>query len=79
MIREVGEALQLQGSRSEELAVACMADGGNVASVSVIDMIVRYWGKWEPGAEVICIGMGPGFVLCGAALKASLGHQLTRL
>ena len=71
LIREVGKALQLQGSRSEKLATAGMADGGNVASVSVIDMLARCWGKWEEGAEMTCVGFGPGFVICGAALKAA--------
>jgi predicted naringenin-chalcone synthase len=69
MIREVGKALELKGSLSEELATECMADGGNIASASVVDMIERTWKELENGNELICIGMGPGFVMCGAALK----------
>ena len=68
MIKEVGQALQLQGSLSEQLATDCMADGGNIASASVIDMIARSWELLPEGSELICVGMGPGFVMCGAAL-----------
>jgi len=70
MIREVGDALKLKGTRSEELALVCMADGGNIASASVIDMIEKSWKQLTNMKEVLCIGMGPGFVMCGVALKA---------
>ena len=69
MIQEVGKELQLEGSRSSELAVNCMADGGNIASVSVIDMIAKSWPTLRWGDEMVCVGMGPGFVMCGAAMR----------
>ena len=75
MIREVGKELQLEGSRSSELAVNCMADGGNISSVSVIDMIAKSWATLHWGDEMVCVGMGPGFVMCGAAMRAIGGEK----
>ena len=72
MVCEVGGALELEGSRSNTLATNCMADGGNIASVSVIDMIAKCWDKLGEGDQIVVVGMGPGFVMCGAALQAPL-------
>ena len=79
MIREVGGALGLEGTRSNELATTCMADGGNIASVSVIDMLARSWDDIGGGGgdnQVVVVGMGPGFVMCGACLKSQTYPKL---
>ena len=78
MIREVGGGLELDGSRSNELATTCMADGGNIASVSVIDMLARSWDEIGGGGDnqVVVVGMGPGFVMCGACLRSQTRPKL---
>ena len=61
------------------MATKCMSDGGNIASASVIDIIEKSWNQLKNGDELVCIGMGPGVVLCGAALKVRLLQAYTRV
>jgi len=71
MIRDIGGALDLEGTASEAIAWKSMARLGNVASATVLDMIRMAWGNLSKDSEVIVIGMGPGFVLDGVAMKGS--------
>merc|ERR1719235_2823501 len=74
MIQDASSALGLTGTWSHHAALASMADGGNLASSTIIDMVAEAWGKLKSGDEVVAMGMGPGFVMDGVAMKAVGGR-----
>mmetsp|Transcript_101166 Transcript_101166/g.286697 ORF Transcript_101166/g.286697 Transcript_101166/m.286697 type:complete len:387 (-) Transcript_101166:124-1284(-) len=70
MIQDAHAALCTLGTWSHEAALESMADGGNRASATIIDMLRSAWGRLKAGDEVIAMGMGPGFVMDGVAMRA---------
>ena len=73
MVHDCGERLALGGTPSEAAALASLRRGGNIASATVLDMLAEEWGRIQPGEELLVIGMGPGFVMAGAALRCEWG------
>lgn len=69
MVKDAAEGLGTKGTLSHEAAIESMANGGNLASSTVIDMVRWSWGHLQEHDEVIAMGMGPGFVMDGVAMR----------
>lgn len=69
MVEDASKGLGLTGTWSHKAAIASMANGGNLASATIIDMLRSAWGGLKKSDEVVAMGMGPGFVMDGVAMR----------
>lgn len=72
MIKDAHAALETLGTWSHRAGIASMADGGNLASATIIDMVSSAWKGLKNGDEMIAMGMGPGFVMDGVSMRMSI-------
>jgi len=81
IIRSLMDALHLNGSDSEALSWESMS-GGNLSSVTVIDMLLKAWPRlmrFEDGSKVAVLGMGPGMFLEGVCLRCDKASNVQEL
>lgn len=69
MIQDAHAALGTLDTWSHAAALESMADGGNLASATIIDMLRCAWTRFQVGDEIVAMGMGPGFVMDGVAMQ----------
>jgi len=56
--------------------------GGNLSSVTVIDMLLKAWPRlmrFEDGSKVAVLGMGPGMFLEGVCLRCDKASNVQEL
>ena len=76
----MGKHVRCQSSivkRTSLNATFYLITGGNLSSVTVIDMLLKSWPKLmqlEDGSKVAILGMGPGMFLEGVCLRCEAGN-----
>ena len=69
IVSNLAKSLEIEGTANESLAFKNLRTVGNVSSSCVINMLRLAWDDVAIGDDLLVLGMGPGSIMDGSAMK----------